>query len=125
MHLAPGYSTENFFIAYDSHVYVHGVPCYVHSDKGSQLQAAGKEIMSVDWEAVTKRCSANGTTWNFCPAGAQWRNGAVETFVKKFKKSFEVLYSNTQLNFAEMACALKRIACILNERPLSVQTLIS
>ena len=74
--------------------------------------------MNVDWETVSKRCSANGTDWIFSPARGQWRNGAVETFVKKFKKSYEILYSNTRLTFAEMACAMKRIAYILNERPL-------
>ena len=83
--------------------------------------AAGKEVMNVDWDTITKCCSAKGTIWNFTPAGAQWRNGAVEIFVKKFKKSFEVLYSKTRLDFAEMACAVKCISCILNERPLSVQ----
>jgi hypothetical protein len=50
MHLAPGYSTADFFIAYDSHVYDRGVPANVHSDKGSQLVAAGKEVMDVDWK---------------------------------------------------------------------------
>ena len=83
--------------------------------------AAGKEVMNVDWETATKRCSASGTTWIFTPAGAQWRNGAVEIFAKKFKKSFELLYSNNRLNFAEMACAVKRISSILNDRPLSIQ----
>ena len=77
--------------------------------------------MNVDWDIVAKRCSARGTTWDFAPAGAQWRNGAVEIFVKKFKKSFELLYSNTRLNFAEMGCAVKRISSILNDRPLSIQ----
>ena len=67
--------------------------------------AAGKEVINVDWETVTKRCSAKGTTWIFTPAGAQWRNGAVKIFVKKFNKSFELLYSNIPLNFAEMACS--------------------
>ena len=123
MHLAPGYSTADFFIAYDSHVYDRGVPANVHSDKGSQLVATGKEVMDVDWKAVAKRYSASGTSWNFAPAGAQWRNGAVEIFVKKFKASFQLLYSKTRLNYAEMACAVKRISCILNDRPLSVQKL--
>ena len=77
--------------------------------------------MDVDWEAVAKRYSANGTSWNFAPAGAQWRNGAVEIFVKKFKASFQILYDKTRLNYAEMECAIKRISCILNDRPLSVQ----
>ena len=62
-----------------------------------------------------------GTTWEFTPAGAQWRNGAVETFVKKFKKSFEILYTSTRMNFAELSCAVKRVANVLNDRPLSVQ----
>ena len=123
MHLALGYSTADFLIAYDSHVYDRGVPANVHSDKGSQLVAAGKEVMDVDWKAVAKRYSASGTSWNFAPAGAQWRNGAVEIFVKKFKASFQLLYSKTRLNYAEMACAVKRISCILNDRPLSVQKL--
>ena len=120
MHLAPGYSTEDFLIAYDSHVYDRGTPTTVHSDKGSQLVAAGKEV-DFDWDAISRRTSKRGTKWDFTPAGAQWRNGAVEIFVKKFKKSFDILYGKTRLNFAEMACALKRISSVLNDRPLSVQ----
>ena len=58
MHLSPGYSTNDFFITYDSHVYIRGVPANVNLDEGSQLVAAGKEVVNVDWETVTKRCSA-------------------------------------------------------------------
>ena len=65
--------------------------------------------------------AVKGTSWEFAPAGGQWRNGAVEIFVKKFKQSFEVLYANTRMNYAEMSCAIKRIANVLNDRPLSVQ----
>ena len=75
----------------------------------------------MDWKTVTKQCSARGKTWIFTPAGAQWHNGAVEIFVKNFKKSFVLLYNNTRLNFAEMFCAVKHISCILNDRPLSIQ----
>ena len=53
--------------------------------------------------------------------GKLMRNGAVEVFVKKFKSSFQLLFGNTHLNFAEMACAVKHIACIFNDRPFSVQ----
>ena len=42
MYLAPGYSTEDFMLAYNSHISDHGLPNKVHSDKGSQLVAAGK-----------------------------------------------------------------------------------
>ena len=85
------------------------------------MVAAEKEIANFEWDVIAKRASTQGTSWKFAPAGGQWRNGAVEVFVKKFKKSFEVLYSKTRLNYAEMSCAVKRIANVLNDRPLSVQ----
>ena len=121
MYLAPGYSTSDFLLAYDSHTSDHGKPNTVHSDRGSQLVAAGKEVADYDWDEIAQKTSSHGTKWNFTPAGAQWRNGAVEIFVKKFKRSYEVLYGKTRFNYAEMACALKRIANILNDRPLSIQ----
>ena len=121
MYLAPGYATADFMIAYNSHISDHGIPTYVHSDKGSQLVAAGKEVANFNWDDIARTSSLQGTSWDFAPAGAQWRNGAVEIFVKKFKKSFELLYGKTRLNFAEMSCAMKRIANVLNDRPLSVQ----
>ena len=93
----------------------------MYSDRGSQLVAAGREVANFDWDSIASESSKKGTNWTFAPAGGQFRNGAVEIFVKKFKKSFELLYSKTKFNFAELACALKRLSSILNDRPLSVQ----
>ena len=121
MYLAPGYATDDFMIAYNSHTSDHGLPNTVHSDKGSQLVAAGNEVANFEWDIIARRTSVQGTKWVFAPAGAQWRNGAVEIFVKKFKKSFHILYAKTRMNYAEMSCATKRIANILNDRPLSIQ----
>ena len=78
-------------------------------------------MANYDWDEIARKTAPHGTTWNFTPAGAQWRNGAVEIFVKKFKRSFEILYNKTRFNYAEMSCALKRIASILNDRPLAIQ----
>ena len=64
---------------------------------------------------------SQGTTWKFAPAGGAWRNGVAESFVKKFKQSFYHLYRETRMNYAELLCAVKRIANILNNRPISVQ----
>ena len=125
MELTPGYSTEDFMLAYVSHVSEHGSPSFVHSDRGSQLVAAKKElcndILKYDWDAIAAATSYQGTTWKFAPAGGQWRNGAAESFVKKFKQSFYHLYRETRMNYAELSCAVKRIANILNNRPISVQ----
>ena len=54
MYLAPGYSTQDFLIAYDNHISDHGKPNTVHSDKGSQLVAAGKENADYDWDEGMK-----------------------------------------------------------------------
>ena len=125
MEIAPGYSTEDFLLAYETHHSSRGIPNFVYSDRGSQLVAAQKEVstdsVKYDWDSIASNALKQGTTWNFAPAGGQWRNGATEAFVKKFKHSFLHLYSNTRMNFAELLCAVKRISNILNNRPISVQ----
>ena len=125
MELAPGYSTEDFLLAYTNQVEQRGVPSMVHSDRGSQLVAAQKQLgaeqLHYDWDAIAQASARKGTTWKFTPPGSQWRNGAAEAFVKKFKASFHHLYKDTKLNYAQLLTAVKRIANILNHRPVSVQ----
>ena len=112
-------------LAYESHTSQRGDPSHVHSDRGSQLVAAHKEIsddpLRYDWNDIAASTLRFGTTWHFTPAGAQWRNGAAEAFVKKFKHSFYHLYKDSKLTYAELYCAVRRISNILNHRPVSVQ----
>ena len=120
-YLIPGYSTEDFFIAWTEIISDCGVPRKVHSDRGSQLvSAAGKlESLSFDWDEISNK-SGGGTIWNFCPSGAQWRNGAVEAQVKRLKKSLEI-YTHTGLSYAEFQSLLKKITSVLNSRPISAR----
>ena len=46
MELSPGYSTTDFLLAYAAHVSQNGIPGYVHSDRGSQLVSAEKDVKS-------------------------------------------------------------------------------
>ena len=55
MYLAPGYSTSDFLLAYSSHMSDHGIPTMVHSDRGSQLVAAGKEVANFDWDSIASK----------------------------------------------------------------------
>lgn len=57
MYLAPCYATKDFFLAYNSHTGEHSLPLNVHSDKGSQLVAAEKEIANFEWDVIVKRAS--------------------------------------------------------------------
>ena len=75
MELSPGYSTADFLCAYDLHTSQHGAPGTVHSDRGSQLVAANKELcehpLNYDWDAIAAATSKDGTKWNFTQSGAQ------------------------------------------------------
>ena len=121
IYIAPGYSTKDFLLAWECLEAECGIPRRVHSDRGSQLISAAGEIENIefDWDTISGH-SKGQTKWSFCPAGAQWRNGSVEAFVKKFKKTL-VLYRDSGLNFAELQTTFKKIACTLNSRPISAR----
>ena len=125
MELAPGYATNDFLMAFSTHVSQRGLPSFVHSDRGSQLVAAQRNLVEdlpkFDWDLISSTSARHGTTWKFAPAGAQWRNGATEAFGKMFKRSFSHMYQHTELNYAELGCSVKIIANILNDRPVSAQ----
>ena len=98
-----------------------GVPRRVHSDRGSQLVSASGAVEGpdYDWEDISAR-SKGQTVWTFCPSGAQWRNGAIESFVKRFKWSLE-MYQQSGLTYAELQSAFKGVAAVLNSRPISAR----
>ena len=120
VHLAPGYATEDFMLAWTEFVADCGVPRRVHSDRGTQLISAADEVEgpAYDWDKISEQDSR--TAWNFCPSGSQWRNGAIESFVKRFKWSLS-LYQQSGMNYAELQSAFKRIASVLNSRPISAR----
>ena len=64
MELAPGYATDDFLIAYQSHINVRGEPRFVHSDRGSQLVAAHKDVtdepLRYDWDLIAASTAAVG-----------------------------------------------------------------
>ena len=81
MELAPGYSTDEFLLAYDTHNSCRGIPSYVYSDRGSQLVAAQKEIsndpLRYDLDSIASKALNQGTKWEFAPSGRtmeEWRN---------------------------------------------------
>ena len=89
--LAEGYSTYDFLCTLKRFVHVHGWPSTMHSDRGTQLVAANKELEQMmrtwDVEAVRSFGSNNGVTWHFNKsADAPWENGCSEALIKSIKK---------------------------------------
>ena len=125
LYVAGGYSTGDFLLAWDSFVADHGDPLTCHSDRGSQLVAAAKqnpdlETPDYDWDLVASSLNVK-TAWYFTPAQAQFRNGAVEIFVKKFKRTLQHKFQNRRMGLLEMETALKIVASVANSRPLSAR----
>ena len=83
IYLSPGYSTGDFMVSWAEFESDCGIPRKVHSDRGSQLVSSAEEIdqPEYNWDLISSS-SKGQTEWTFCPAGAQWRNGAVEAMVK-------------------------------------------
>ena len=115
-----GYSTAEFLLAYEQFTADHGHPATIHSDRGSQLVSAAKEVEwpEYDWDLIEKS-SGSHTVWTFCPSGAQFRNGAVEAYVKKAKRSITHAYGDKNFNMQELNTCFKRVSNILNLRPIS------
>ena len=93
IYLAGGLGTEDFLLAWDGFVADNGQPLVAYSDRGSNLVAAAKEgggqdLPGYDWDQIAEAAQGK-TDWQFHPAGSQFRNGAVEVFVKKFKRTLK------------------------------------
>ena len=120
VYLLPGYGTEDFLLGWTEFIAECGIPRRVHSDRGTQLVSAAGDLeqFDCDWDRISGQDAR--TVWSFCPAGSQWRNGAIESFVKRFKKSL-ALYQHSGLNYAELQSTFKKLASILNSRPISAR----
>ena len=122
-HLAGGYWTNDFLLAWDAFTADHGEPLTCHSDRGTQLVSAAKynpdlEAPNYDFDVVAKKTK---TVWHFTPAQAQFRNGAVEVFVKKFKRTLDHKFRNRKMKLLELNTAFKVIASVVNSRPVSAR----
>ena len=123
LYVAGGYATEDFLLAWDAFAADHGDPLTCHSDRGSQLVSAAKlnpdlEVPKYDFDVVSRKTR---TVWHFTPAQAQFRNGAVEIYVRKFKRTLEHSFKGKKMRLLEMETALKIIASVANSRPLSAR----
>ena len=123
--LTSGYSTQDFLTRHAEYCARKGIPRRILSDKGSQLVAGSKVVAKkdlaakeYDWDRVTQQNIK--TTWEFVPAGCQWRN-QTEAMVKVLKTALNhALPAGKVLTFSKMVTLLARIAFSVNSRPLAL-----
>ena len=131
------YGAEAFLLRWKVFTCTRGDPKLVVSDKGSQLQAASKQIdwtrkegpEQWEWDKIEQATSAMGTKWHFVPAGCQWQNGLAESRIKIFKQTLRrcvvgTINGNKSLvSYCEMQALLADMMDRMNNRPIGLKTL--
>ncbi|XP_045117670.1 uncharacterized protein LOC123508203 [Portunus trituberculatus] len=124
--LAEGYDTDSFLSTFRRFVSVRGYPHTIHSDMGTQLTSASKEIrdMTSRWNVteISKFGSHQGTAWSFNKsADAPWQNGVCEALVKSVKRLLVIAIGENVLSFGELQTVVFEVANLLNERPIGLK----
>ena len=119
--LVPGYGTEDLLLALQTHVAERGLPLWVHTDRGSQLVKAGKLVNQDEPQWDMERLAELGkgaTRWTACPAGGQWRNGQLESAVKRLKKTLSATFRNHTMSILDLQLTFRKISSMVNSRPI-------
>ncbi|KAK4290852.1 hypothetical protein Pmani_028375 [Petrolisthes manimaculis] len=124
--LAEGYSTEDFLTTFRRFVALRGFPRMIHSDGGSQLVAASKELRQImsTWNMsdIIQFGSNEGLSWSFNKAAdAPWQNGCSEALIKVIKRSIMMSIGDSVLTFGELQTVLFEVANLTNERPIGIK----
>ena len=104
--LSKDYSTNSFLQVMRRFASVRGWPKRVHSDHGTQLVAASKElketVQELDWRALQEHGIKHKLEWSFYPADAPWMNGVTEALVKSTKKALNTAVRDQIMDFSEL-----------------------
>ena len=99
-----------------------GWPAKIHSDPGSQLQSASKELTNIlkdlNWKELQSYGLQHGTEWTFSPADAPWYNGSTEALVKTTKRALQVTIGDHAFTFSEFLTIMFETADLVNQRPI-------
>ena len=121
--LVDGYATKDFLVTFRRFVTIRGYPASIHSDMGSQLVAANKELRNMsenlDWSEICQSGALKGLTWSFnTSADAPWQNGCSEPLIRLVKRALVIAVGDSVLTAGELQTALFEVANLFNERPI-------
>lgn len=124
--LVDTYNTQSFLTAFRRFVSLRGHPHTIHSDSGTQLVAASKELKVIrqTWDVTEiMGSSANkGITWIFNKsADAPWQNGCSEALIRLVKRALAIAIGDSKLTFGELQTVLFETANLLNNRPIGMK----
>ncbi|XP_043208348.1 uncharacterized protein LOC122373955 isoform X1 [Amphibalanus amphitrite] len=121
--IVDGYAAKDFLVTFRRFVTIRGYPASIHSDMGSQLVAANKELRNMsenlDWSEICRSGALQGLTWTFNKsADAPWQNGCSESLIRLVKRALLIAIGDSVLTVGELQTVLFEVANLLNERPI-------
>ncbi|XP_042876990.1 uncharacterized protein K02A2.6-like [Penaeus japonicus] len=124
--IVENYSTEAFIGAIQRFVSIRGYPYSIHSDNGTQMVAANKELIKISRELdkrhIVRSMSNKGVEWSFNRSSdAPWLNGSCESLIKSVKMSIQKAIGESILTYAEFHTVLFEIANLINSRPIGMK----
>ncbi|XP_047497830.1 uncharacterized protein LOC125044912 [Penaeus chinensis] len=120
-----GYDTHSFLKTFRRFTAVHGYPATVHSDLGSQLVSASKELQIAinNWNMsdISEFGTKRGLKWIFNrSADAAWQNVS-ESLIKSVKRSLAMIIGSTLMTYSDLQTIFFEIANLMNERPIGLK----
>ncbi|XP_018393245.1 PREDICTED: uncharacterized protein LOC108772247 [Cyphomyrmex costatus] len=118
------YTTEAFIAAYKRFTARRGICATLHSDCGTNLVGADRELRqrfdqaSQDLKELATRLADHGTKWHFIPPAAPHFGGKWEAAVKSSKFHLLRVIGDSILTYEELTTLMTQIEAVLNSRPL-------
>ena len=105
--LTEGYSTNDFLNTFHRFVCIRGYPATIHSDNGTQLVAANKELRNIAKQLNLNKIidfgTSKGVQWSFNKSSdSPWYNASCESLIRLVKTGLVKSIGESILTFSEL-----------------------
>lgn len=116
--------TDSFISALTRFEAVRGVPASYHSDNGTNLIGAKRELAEclldhLDGDKIVAELSRREVRWDPVPSAAPHFQGATERMVQSAKRALKYVLHLRAVNDETLHTAIKQVESLLNSRPLT------
>ena len=123
---SPDYSTDSFLQVLRRFVAIRGYPSTIHSDNGSQLKAANKQmkltLKDLEWDKIEEFGASKGLYWSLSSTDAPWQNGCTEFPIRSVKNAVNCIVGEQVLTFSELQTVL--LECVNLGNSLNILTMV-
>ena len=124
--LTEGYSTNEFLNTFRKFVCIRGYPATIHSDNGTQLVSANKQLRDIakglDLDRIKELGTSKGIQWSFNKSSdSPWYNASCESLIRLVKGGLVKSIGESVFTFSELQTVLFEVSNLMNGRPIGVK----